>query len=131
APDFVLTYGMIWNFRETGRFVDESTGDVIPGRTEFLQGTKVLAGPPSDKYLPPYVRAIMREFFKQQGKAEVKILVLSEDQKHYDLCFSLESLGSPPRHEHHGILEAISWFLPAHHSLVLASEAGLPQFHPL
>ncbi|HWU44373.1 MAG TPA: hypothetical protein VN132_13070, partial [Bdellovibrio sp.] len=57
-----------------------------------------------------------------------RILVMSTDRKHYDLAFSLESLGNPPQKEHAGIAEAIGWFLPPHYSIVLVSEKGLPEF---
>jgi hypothetical protein len=57
-----------------------------------------------------------------------RILVMSTDRKHYDLAFSLESLGNPPTKEHQGIAEAITWFLPPHYSVVLVSEKDLPEF---
>lgn len=129
-PDYILTYGMLWYFKETGRFfASGSAGD--NKRLVLEQGTSVLAGPPSDSFLPPYVRGILRQFFKAQDIHEPKILVLSQDRLHYDLCVSLESLGNPPEHEHEGIAELLGWFLPPHYPLVLISEKGLPSFVPL
>ena len=57
--------------------------------------------------------------------------MISQDNIHFDLCFSLESLGNPPDNEHEGIAEALSWFLPTHYSIVLISEKSLPEFLPL
>ena len=59
-PDYVITYGMIWNLRERGEFFTRvekpSTGPV-----DLKDGQQVYAGPPSEAYLPKDVRAIMRD----------------------------------------------------------------------
>lgn len=130
TPDYVFTHGMLWNYRERGEFLTAAK-DVRLGQIKYEKGQTVYGGAPSKEYLPEYIRSILREFFKMQGLENVKILMLSADQEHYDLCFSLESLGRPPAHEHRGILETVSWFLPSHYSLVVMGEQGLPQFHSL
>lgn len=129
-PDFVFNYGMLWHFKEKNLFVIPQA-DVAPGTVEITEGQGLIAGPPTKEYLPDHVRVILREFFRDQGLLAVKILVMSQDRKHYDLAISLESLGNPPRAEHQGIGEAIAWFLPAHYSLLLVSEQGLPAFTAL
>lgn len=128
APDYVFTYGMIWNFRVRGTFLSELSSPIENASVEFLANEKILAGPPTEEYLPLYVRKVLREFFVDQGVYQPRILVLSRDRRNYDLCFSTESLGSPGESEHTGILEALSWFLPPHYSLMLVSEKGLPPF---
>lgn len=126
-PDYVFTYGMLWHFKETGLFY--RTADEVPvGTLEMSEGQKLHAGPPAPHYLPQYVRNILKEFFRDQGILQPRILVMSTDRKNYDLAISLESLKNPPTKEHQGIAEAISWFLPPHYSLVLVSEKGLPPF---
>jgi hypothetical protein len=127
-PDFVFTYGMLWHFKETGLFFRNTADGSTVGSLEIEEGQPLHAGPPSPQYLPHYVRNILKEFFLDQGIYRPKILVMSSDRKNYDLVFSLESLGNPPKEEHEGIAEAISWFLPPHYSIGLISEAGLPQF---
>jgi hypothetical protein len=128
-PDFVMNYGMIWNFRKTGRFIHRLPS--VP-TGEWTTETKILqSGPPTEDYLPSFVRKIVKEFFRDQGLMDPKILMISNDGKNFDLAFSLESLGSPPVKEHEGIAEAIAWFLPGHYSLVLISEKGLPKFESL
>ncbi len=129
-PDYVFSYGMLWNFVERGEFFSASE-KVSPGQVELAEGQKVLAGPPTKEFLPPYVRDILSHFFAQQEISHPKILVLTADHKHYDLCFSLDSMGDPPQEEHQGIAEALAWFLPSHYSILLAHEKGMPQFHPL
>ncbi|MNJ91233.1 hypothetical protein D3C87_88810 [compost metagenome] len=126
-PDYIFSYGMIWHFKETGLFYQ--TAEEAPvGVIEIKEGTKLQAGPPADHYLPKYVRSILREFFRDQNVLVPKILVMSSDQKHYDLAFSLDSLRNPPETEHQGIAEAIGWFLPPHYSIMLVKEEGLPPF---
>ncbi len=127
-PDYILTYGMVWNFKETGKFIGEtSRQDPIAGAAE-IKAKKLLAGPPHPQYLPDYVRKVLRDFWRDQGVMRPQILVISEDKKHFDLAFSIESLGSPPEPEHLGIAQAISWFLPPHYSVLLISKKGLPDF---
>ena len=126
-PDYVFSYGMIWNYRETAQFISK-TAEVKSGDVEFKEGQKLVAGEPSAQYLPRYVKDILQTFLEDQGIKNPKILVVSTDQKHYDLCFSVESLGNPKKEDHAAIAEAISWFLPTHYSLMLVSEEGLPPF---
>jgi hypothetical protein len=126
-PDYVLSYGMVWNFRERGEFFTKAA-TVRSGPVELQNGQQVYAGPPSEAYLPKEVRFILRDFLKQQKVDAPKVLMVSEDQKNWDLAVSLDSLGNPPQQEHAGIAEAMSWFLPAHYSLVLMKEQTLPGF---
>jgi hypothetical protein len=135
-PDYVLPYGMIWNFRERGEFLTElppATG----GRFEITPGQKLWTGAPSEAYLPTYVRAMLKQFLADQGVFAPKVLMVNFHAKEeseatslagYDLCFSLESMKSPPTQEHANIAEALSWFLPAHYSVSLISEKTVPGF---
>jgi hypothetical protein len=130
SPDYIISYGMVWSFRETGRFFNPY--EMKDGQQVVVEpGMPLLAGDAEVSYLPKDVRSILKEFLRDQGIFQPKILVMSTDRKHYDLAFSLESLGNPPEHEHRGIAEALGWFLPPHYSLVLISEKGLPSFFEL
>jgi hypothetical protein len=130
-PDFVLSYGMIWNFRETGYFYLPKSTTPNQESIQFSNKEIKLSGQPSTTFLPVYVRKIVKEFFQQQGVLAPKILMVSFDGTNFDLAFSLESLGNPPTSEHEGICEAISWFLPTHYSILLTSESNLPLFEVL
>lgn len=122
APDYVFTYGMLWNFTETGRFITPLSGGV-PGEVN-LSGR--IFGPPSAKYLPPYVRSTIKDFLKQQGMPEPRVVVATtNDYKQTDLVFSLESVASPNALEQRTLAEALSWFLPLHYSLIFAPEISL------
>lgn len=138
-PDYVLTYGMIWNFIKTGQFYSDLTPHVHgpncnhehDNQVSITPGSTFYVGEPSKDFLPENVRLILKEFLKQQGVMAPKILMLSQDQKNFDLCFSAESFGSPDEKEYEGILQALSWFLPSHYSLAMVSENGLPAFFEL
>lgn len=130
-PDFVFSYGMIWYFRETGFFMNppskETPNTVMTPNAENQWHT----GAPSEQYLPKYVRLVLKNFFADQMKHNVKVMVMSADRKNYDLAFSIESLGNPPQSEHSQIAEALAWFLPPHYTVALVSEVGFSAFAEL
>lgn len=126
-PDFVMSYGMVWNFRERGEFLSPAP-KARDGAFEIRDGQQLYTGAPSVAYLPEDVRVILREFLRRQGVQAPKVLMISSDQEIWDLAFSIESLGSPQTKEHAGIAEALSWFLPAHYSVALVSEKNVPGF---
>lgn len=142
-PDYVLTYGQIWYFCETGEFQRLSNaGETRPenaptpfkehAKVELTHNQQFLVGKPSAAYIPEYVQKMIRHFLFDQGVIRPSWAMLSQDQgKSYDLAFSLESLNSPPDKEHSGILEALSWFLPGHVPLCLVSEKSLCEFFPI
>lgn len=122
-PDYVFSYGMIWNFLLNGEFVSPQSFDNEGGtELEMEPGQEMMAGTPSESYFPKHVRKIFKEFLQQQGVLKPRIVMLSQDGKNYDMCFSLESLGNPPQDEWQGILEAFSWFFPLHYSFSILSE---------
>lgn len=129
-PDYVLSWGMVWYLNKTQSLVFDG-----PAGSEDeveIDWTKVVrCGDPNEDYLPKNVRKIIREFFAEQEILTPRILALTLDGKNFDLAFSLESLGNPPEKEHSGILEALSWFLPPHYSLMLLSEQDSPAFFHL
>ncbi|MES2963061.1 MAG: hypothetical protein V4760_04165 [Bdellovibrionota bacterium] len=129
-PDYVLSYGMIWNFRERGEFLSlGATGEKpASNRFDIKPGQELMAGAPSEAFLPKYVRSVIRQFLADQGVFTPKVLMISADKVNYDLCFSIESLKSPPTHEHANIAEALSWFLPAHYTVALVSEKTVSGF---
>lgn len=129
-PDFVLTYGMLWSFRESGKFIQRNV-PTSQGKVEITKDSIKHAGTPTEKFLPNYVRKILKDFFRDQGVVAPKILVISFDEKTYELAFSAESLGNPPESEWEGIAEAISWFLPSHYSILILSEKILNNFSAL
>lgn len=123
-PDYVFTYGMIWSFQEFGYF-SKPQKTVPPEELAIEGGQEFFFGEPSSNYLPPYVRVILKEFFQQQNVLMPRVAMLSLDNKNFDLCWSLESLGDPPEKEHDDLAEAVSWFLPSDYSIVFMKEKQL------
>ena len=122
-PDYVFSYGMIWNYLLNGEFITAMADKNSGGKeVAITPGQEMMAGTPSETYLPPHVRSLFKEFLHEQGVLQPKIVMLSQDSKNYDFCFSLESLGNPPQEEWGGILEAFSWFFPLHYSFSILSE---------
>lgn len=140
-PDFVLTYGMTWNFKERGSIVtddqsQEKASRPKTTRLEFKDGDQLYVGQPTEGYLPGYVRKILKQFLFDQGALAPKIAIIQNGDQgaehlQSDLAFSLESLGSPTSDEHAGVAEAIAWFLPAHYSVALVSEKVITGFEAL
>lgn len=131
-PDYIFTYGMLWNFVETGRFLEAGLAPRPAGEAVYSKDRDLIIGPPSDKYLPPYVRAVLKEFLLAQGIAQPRVLVISTpDFREVDLVISVDSLGQLPPSEHRTLAEMLAWFLPQHYTLVLGHEAGLPAFSNL
>ena len=127
-PDFILSYGMIWFFRETGRFILRNAAAVSNKQVELTAASLKSFGAPTEAYLPVYVRKVLQDFFRDQGVLTPRCLVISETNKDYDFAISVESLGNPPEKEWPQIGEALSWFLPAHYSIVIISEKNMPPF---
>ena len=130
-PDYIFNYGMIWNFAERQLLVQDSPQHEGPDTLDFKEGESVFFGCPSKEYLPTYVVQVLLDFFHQQKVEDPRVAIIGKDKDNYDLCFSLESLGNPPEQEHQGILEALSWFLPTHYSLMLLSEEAVSNFFSL
>jgi len=128
-PDYVFTYGMIWNYVETQRFISP----VNAPEGEVQWGPETLFGAPTEKYLPLYVREVLREFLKAQGHSDVRLLVAtSPDFTQTDLILATESLSDLDTHARQKALaQDLGWFLPMHYSLVFAPHKGLPAFVPL
>ncbi len=130
-PDYIFSYGMLWNFVETGRFISPSEG-FIAAKNDSPESSRFnwVMGAPTEKYLPSYVREILKSFLAQQGYANPKILVASQAPEHKltDLIFSIEALNHLQTKDQKVMAEAVGWFLPLHYNLVFASEKGLPEF---
>jgi hypothetical protein len=131
APDYVLTYGMICNYRERGEFLTTIDAPAKAGLFEVKDGQQLWVGVPTEQFLPAYVRKVLKQFLADQSIFAPKCLMVSTDNKNFDLCFSVESMKSPPVLEHSNIAEALSWFLPAHYSVSLLSEKTVTGFAPV
>jgi len=125
-PDFLFTYGNLWNYISRGEFFSASPSKVDSKSFQLKDGQALFAGKPTEAFWPVYARGIFKEFLLQQGFMNVRFLLLSEKAEGpMDMVFSLESLGNPPETEWPGILEGFSWFFPSHYPLALLSEKSI------
>jgi len=127
-PDYVFTYGMLWNYAMNRQFV--TTGPTPkPGNVTIAENEEMLVGAPTEQYLPMFVRKVMREFLNAQGMKNPRITVLSTaDYKVVDLLFSSESLNDLKPKDFRPMSEALSWFLPLHYNIIIGSEQNLSGF---
>ena len=130
-PDYILTYGMIWFFKETHLFLSPHSMSSHQKGFQSSQNAEVVFGQPSKEFLPLYVRSILRQFFLDQGVYKPQLVMVGPDKHNMDICFCLESLGNPPVSEHEGILKAISWFLPQHYFISISQKDIKLPFQPL
>lgn len=132
-PDYIFTYGMLWNFVETGQFIAPDKVTAASGDVSYDSKDRIIAGAPTDQYLPPYVRSVLKDFLGQQGFQQPRVLVITHapDYKITDFVFSVESLNGLEPKDQKVMAEALAWFLPLHYSLVFAHEKDLPPFHAL
>lgn len=131
-PDYILTYGMIWDFKKNNIF--EPIVAQVPAQESLLirADQKVQIKKITEDLIPFFARKIIKEFLRDQGVYSPKSLFVSFDGgQRFELAMSLESLGSPPGEELPGILEALSWFLPQGLPVTLLKEANFPQFELL
>ena len=127
-PDYVFTYGMLWNYAMNRQFV---TAGPTPkaGDVTIAENEDMVIGAPSEEYLPMFVRKVLREFLNAQGMKSPRVTVLStQDYKVVDLLFSSESLNDLKPKDFRTMSEAISWFLPLHYNLIIGSERNLSGF---
>lgn len=127
-PDYVFTYGMLWNYAMTRQFV--TTGSTpTAGTVTIAENEDMLVGAPTEQYLPMFVRKVLREFLQAQGMKSPRITVLStKDYRVVDLLFSSESLNDLKPKDFKTMSEAISWFLPLHYNIIIGSEQNLGGF---
>lgn len=129
-PDYIFTYGMIWNFKERNRFLEPIKNETS-SNLEINPGEKMFYGDPSEDFFPKYARNLLKEFFQQQGILQPRVIAISKNEVDFDICFSLDSMSKPDPKEHQGIAQAISWFFPFNTPIVLLEEKGLPNFYSL
>ena len=139
SDEHVLTYGVIWNWIEHKQFYLDSLPNIdlpkkanketdIETNKPTNESTSFFTANPSNSFFPPYARSLLKEFLQDQGILNPRMTLAIRSESDYDLCFSIESLSSPPASEHEGIVMALSWFFPRHYSIGLAKEGDLPGF---
>jgi hypothetical protein len=120
-PDWVFTYGDLCDFRTRGTFEDEP----VPAPPEpSAAGRQVMVGAPSEEFLLPSARAVIRAFLKQVGVKEPRVLLLIDPRAvpSKALAFSFFPDEFPSMDHYNQVLGRLGWFLPRGRGVV-----GLPR----
>lgn len=125
GEDYLFTFGMLWNFKYRGEFFSEWSH-----QSQAESSQKMVIRQMTELYWPDKPRKIFKEFLLQQNIFRPRVCLFSKTaQSDPELGISLDSVGSPPSHEHSGILEAFSWFFPRHYTLVFLQESQMGVEH--
>lgn len=121
-PDYVFTYGMVWNWRETGEFFlrHKDRAPAAGSSDRGLWTASLFEG-----FLPSYARNHVREFLRQNGMPQPRVILLGARADQLDLVFALESLGKPKSEDLPHLAEAVGWFLPGHYGVSFIDEQSL------
>lgn len=130
-PDYIFTYGMIWNFAERNLLIEFNSGMDDSDTVEFNEGEKVFFGKPSPELIPSYVYPILKDYLSALEIENPRIAIVGKSQEDFNICFSAESLGNPPEEDHQQLLERLSWFFPTHYGLMILAESSLGDFYEL
>jgi hypothetical protein len=107
-PEWVFTYGDLWSFASTGRFV------VSTGETTTLEAPRqVLVGAPSDTTLPAYARGALRRALAAQGVTDPLVFLVHAPGNDPEQAFAFRPLPDP---------QALLWYLPRHYALMSAPD---------
>lgn len=120
AADWVFSYGDIVNFHITGEFYSPSQVPLQRQET-LLADEKMMAGAPSEKFLPKQARAIIRDFLKSMGIAQPKVMLVSRNingKPVQELSFNVTQGDFPTQRHYTFTMEHLAWYLPRHYSVL-------------
>ena len=125
APDWVFSYGDLWNFRQTGQFIPEtprfanSTGADQSG--EVKEARPVLIGQPNNELLPDYVRKALDHTLRNHFKIELPSVFLMIDEglnPKQNLVFNVFERNFADPQEFAFAKNYLSWALPRDYGLI-------------
>lgn len=133
APDFVFSYGDIVNyavkrdfFNAEGTFFNnkEKNEEVDPNE-------QVQVGQPAEFILPNPTRAILKQYFEQNGVKNAKVMLLSQsvgkENMTQDLVFNVTPKDFDNNEEtFQKVMNDVHWFLPRHYSYRTMDESTIP-----
>ncbi len=126
GADWVFTYGDLFTLRHFGMFEVPAEPPTSKEAKEVLQESEeVMTGAPSDSFLPPYARDVLRHFLKTAlGVESPKVLLMHRPSARpsQQLIFNLFPEDFETEEAYTTALQALKWFLPRHYGLT-----GVPQ----
>src|SRR5262249_21504067 len=128
-PQWVFTYGLLWSYKEFGRFVPKQDGDEGVGEAPESgpsaagsEGSQnVLAGQPSAAFLPAYARKAIKQFLVDKARLaapEVLLLTGPKSAPARSLAFIIFVDGFEQKRDFENLMYRLTWFLPRHYGLM-------------
>ena len=123
TPDYVFSYGMVWNYLLRQTFLNEEPEQSSP-ESDTLMVHKILEG-----YLPQYVRENIKDFLVSNKIEDTKIgLVSRGDKTAYEILWYFPKNKDLSENDQKALLESIAWFLPLDYKMALALQDD-PSLH--
>jgi hypothetical protein len=122
-PQWVFTYGNLWSLRSYGAF--DATPKQQESREELAAGRTVLMASPSEKFLPPFARDVLRRYLEHVGVKTPRVLLINDARAtpSQSLAFDCYPEDFANRDIYDAVMNRLkNWFLPPHYGLV-----GLPK----
>lgn len=123
-PDWVFSYGDVLNYFLKDAFYSEAPVNAQPGKEVLEKNLNVLAGQPSEAYLPSCARTVMRNALNRIGINDAKIFLMQrKDSSSQELVFNI----TPERFSEdvfNSAMQVITWHLPRHYSVCGMAEEG-------
>ncbi len=129
-PDWVLTYGDIFNYAIKKDFYNkDNTYFNTSGENQLVpteMDNNVMVGQPSEFILPAPARAVMRSFLEYKQVKDPKVLLMTtttpEGREAQDLVFNLTPGDFASEEAFRATAQQLQWFLPRHYSLAFFGE---------
>lgn len=126
APEWVFTYGNLWSLHSYNTF--DATPQQPQSGEELKAGRRVLLAAPSEQFLPPFARHVLKAFLNNAGIASPRVMLVSDAQStpSQSLAFSIYPENFESGDVFSDVMSRIkNWFLPPHYGLVvLPKDAG-------
>ena len=117
TPEYVFTYGMLWNYLLRQSFLN------IESSKKPKESHPVLVHKILEAYLPRYVRENIKEFLTSNQIEGVKIGLISRgDKTTYELLWYFSNNTDLIEKDQKTLLESLAWFLPLDYKVALIRE---------
>lgn len=128
SPDYIFNYGMVWHFFYKGCFFERRSA-VFHNQKLDLKGSQSKSV--DELTLPIQVRKILKEFTQSHNVLNLQICQIDHQDGSWDLALDIDSLKPDSEEEQQNLLEALSWFLPPHYSLMALRRNQVKNWSPL
>jgi hypothetical protein len=138
-PGWVFSYGELWSLRAYGQVTgdpDDEPSSEPSGVETIEESRKLLVGTPSDSFLPPWARPVLRAFLEKGiGLADPSVCLVVDAalRPTRNLVFNLFFDDPPKKMPLESAMRWLRWFLPPTRGVLAYNRATLApgSFQPL